>query len=87
MHRHAGWQRKSSWGELVRRRNARRKRNRGSSHRPPKDNLVTTPAGRQNEKDTVYSLALNSTWILRGSVTDAVYGTPTDADRLLSEVT
>ena len=38
----------------------------------PKDNPATTPAGRRNGKGNGYSLALNSSWNLRGSLTDAV---------------
>ena len=63
-----------------------KKRNGGGSHRPPKDNPERRRQAGARER-RVYSLALNSTWILRGSLTDAVYGTPTDADRVLSEVT
>ena len=50
---------------------------------PPKDNPAPMPAGWRNGKGTPYSLALNSIWNLRGSLYDAVKGTPTAADRLL----
>jgi hypothetical protein len=59
---------------------------RGRLPPPPKDNPERRRQAGARER-RVYSLALNSTWILRGSLTDAVYGTPTDADRVLSEVT
>ena len=49
-----------------------RQRNGGGSHRPPKDNPASMPAGGRNEKGTPYSLALNSIWNRRGSLYDAV---------------
>jgi len=64
-------ERKEKWGRLP---------------PPPKDNPERRRHAGARER-RVYSLALNSTWTLRGSLTDAVYGTPMDADRLLSEVT
>lgn len=57
-------------------------KNGGGSHRPPR--TIPSDAGRLAARERhAYSLALNSTWNLRGSLTEAVYGTPTAADRLL----
>jgi len=63
-----------------------RKRNGGGSHRPPR----TIPSERRQagrSRRLAHSLALNSIWNLRGSLTEAVYGTPTAADRLLRPLT
>ena len=65
----------------------RRRKEMGAAPTAPQGQSRNEPAGSRNEKGNVYSLALNSSWNLRGSVTDAVYGTPTAADRLLSPVT
>ena len=43
--------------------------------------------GSDGRSEGAHNLALNSIWKRRGSLYDAVYGTPTAADRLLRFVT
>jgi hypothetical protein len=44
----------------------------GAAPTAPQGQSRNEPAGKRNEKGNFYSLALNSIWNLRGSVTDAV---------------
>ncbi len=44
----------------------------GAAPTAPQGQSRNEPAGKRNEKGNFYSLALNSIWNLRGSLTEAV---------------